>query len=505
MPISIISIARNSIKLTSVKAITAVGGLAVTLYAATILTPTEYGTYGLLALWLTYVTFVAPGIYSAASREIPVLLGKKQEKDALKVQNISVSAELLYTIAPAAVIVGASFFYADTLLRTGLLIIAMSYVTNRVTSLWSNMNFNRQKFNTVALGSLIISIVSPAVTLATLHWLKVYALIVGPLAAHAAAIVYYFTKGAIGFRFTLDKREIIRLAKIGIVLQGLGIMFWAFRMADRTIIAAALPLAQLGLYTFAIGFLTYALTFFNDFGRVLQPTLWKEAGTAETVRKGFRDTRRIAIYIALGTAIAIPLAQLIFNLVVNLITRKYVDSLPIFNVLSYNLYLMALAIVPGLILNSSLVNKQRLPLIFYSIGLALNIGFDLLVIRLGYGVIGVAWVTIVTQGLVTLILYYLIKNYIYETTGEFIKFGAVIIIPFIGCLPFYFLHGYLDTAVASRWALAGISLGAQAAVWTLIIGVFYRGYVSARELRVIIREIRTTLSKSQPDDTSARD
>jgi O-antigen/teichoic acid export membrane protein len=489
MPISIISIARNSIKFTSVKAVTAVGGLAITLYAATILTPTEYGTYGLLALWLTYVIFVAPGIYNAASREIPVFLGKKQEKDALKVQNISVSAELIYTIAPAAVIIGTSFFYTDTILRTGLLIIAMSYVTTRVTSLWSNMNFNRQKFNTVALGNLVISIISPAVTLATLHWLKVYALIIGPLAAHAVAIVYYFTKGAIGFRFTLDKREIIRLAKIGIVLQGLGIMFWAFRMADRTIIAAALPLAQLGLYTFAMGFLTYALTLFSDFGNVLQPTLWKEASTAENVYQAFRATRRIAVYIALGTAIIIPLAQLIFNLLVNLITKKYIDSVPIFNVLSYNLYLMALAIIPSLILNSSLVNKQKLPLLFYSIGLALNIGFDLLVIKLGYGVIGVAWVTIITQGLVTLTLYYFIRTYIFRTTGEFIKFGAIIIIPFIGCLPFYFLHGYLDTAVASRWSLAGISLGAQAVVWSLIIGVFYRGYVSGREFRVIMDKI----------------
>ncbi len=502
MPISIINIARNSMKFTFVKVISAVAGLAVTLYAATILTPTEYGTYGLLTLWLMYVGFVAPGIYSAASREIPVLMGKGREKDALRVQNVSVSAELLYTIAPTAVIIGASFLYADTVLRIGLLIIAMSYVANRLITLWAHINFIRQKFNTVALGNLVVTIVSPIVILASLQWLKVYALIAGPLVAHAVALVYYFTKGAIGFRFSLDKREIIRLVKIGIVLQGLGIMYWAFRMADRTIIAAALPLAQLGFYTFAMGFLTYALTFFGDFGRVLQPILWQEAGTAESVHKGFRDTRRIAVYMALGTAMVIPLAQLIFTLIATLLTKKYIDAIPIFNVLSYNLYLVAIAIIPSLILKSSLVNKQKLTLLFYSIGLALNIGFDILVIKLGYGVVGVAWVTICTQGLVTLILYYMIKNYIYKTPGEFVRFAAVLLIPFACCLPFYFLHSYLSSAVDSMWAFTGITLACQLLIWAFIIAIFYHHYVSITELRVIIREIRTTVSRNRPEDSN---
>lgn len=502
MPISIINIARNAMKFTSVKLISAAAGLAVTLYAATILTPAEYGTYGLLALWLMYVGLVTPGIYSAASREIPVLLGQGRDEDALRVQNISVSAELLYIIIPTAVIIGASFFYTDTVLSIGLLIVAASYVANRLTGLWSHMNFIRQKFNTVALGSLVITIVSPVVILASLHWLKVYALIVGPLVAHAVALVYYFTKGNIGFRFGLDKTEIIRLVKIGILLQGLGLMFWAFRMADRTIIAAMLPLAQLGFYTFAVGFLTHALTFFNDFGRVLQPILWQEAGTADSVYKGFRDTRRIAVYMALATAIAIPLAQLVFTLIATLLTTKYIDSIPIFNVLSYNLYLMAIAIIPGLILNSSLVNKQRLSLFFYSIGLAFNIGFDILVIKLGYGVIGVAWVTICTQGIVTLILYYLIRNYIYKNPGEFPRFAAVLLMPFVFCLPFYFLHTYLYSTVDSMWVFTGITLAAQIIIWSVIIRVFYRGYVSINELRVIINEIRAAVSRNRPENSN---
>jgi O-antigen/teichoic acid export membrane protein len=493
MPLSIINIAKNSLKFTSVRTVAALTGLGVTLYAATILLPEEYGTYGLLILWLTYVNLVTPGMYIAASREMPVFLGKGQEQEATRVQNISLSAELLFTIIPTAVALGAAFIYTDTIMRNGLLIIAVSFIAIRLSNIWAQMIFTRERFNTVALVNIIIAVVSPAVIFISLRWLKIYAMILGPPVAYAISLIYYWTRGRIGFRFKLDRQEITRLTKVGVVLQGLVVVTIAFRMADRTIIASMLPLEQLGLYVFAIGFLTYGLSFFEDFARVLQPVLWRHAGTAASIFKGFQDTRRIAVYLALGTGIVIPLAQLAFTLIATLITKKYIDSIPIFYVLSYNLYLMAIAVVPSLILNSSLVNKQNIALLFYAIGLAVSIGLDILVVRLGYGVIGIAWVTIASQGAVTLVLYYIIKKYVFEGAAEFRKFAVIIVIPFLASLPFYFIHVYLRSISINMWAIAGISLAAQALVWTLIILVFYRNYVSGAEFRLLMREIRAII------------
>jgi len=493
MPLSIISIAKNSLKFTAVKTIAALAGLGVTLYAATILLPEEYGTYGLLILWLTYVSLVTPGTSIAASREIPILLGKGQPEDARKTQNVSLSAELVFSIVPTAVIVAAAFFYTEPVMRWGLLIIAVCFIAMRLSGLWANMIFIRERFNTVAIVSIIAAVVGPAVVLAALPSLKVYAMVLGAPVAAIISMVYYFANGGIGFRFAFDRREIIRLTRVGIVLQGLAVVIMAFHMADRTIIASTLSLEQLGLYVFATGFLTYGLSFFDDFARVLQPILWRHAGTAESVYQGFQETRRIAVYLALGTGIVIPLAQLVFTLIATLLTSKYIDSIPIFNVLSYNLFLMAIAIVPSLILNSSLVNKQNLALLFYAAGLTVSIGLDILVVRLGYGVIGIAWVTIGSQGVVTLALYYLIKNYVFDNAVEFRKFAAMVIIPLVASLPFYFIHVYLRATSMNIWALAGISLAAQAVVWTVIIFLMYRKYVSGAQFRLLVQTIRAML------------
>jgi len=489
MAISVLGILRNSIKFSAVQAIAVLIGAPVAIYVATILSPEKYGVYGFLGLWLSYAGLIGPGITWAAQREVPVLLGNGEGEKASAVQNVSISAEMLFAIIPFVGILAASFFFSDPILRLGLIIVAATYLVGKLASLWSQMNFVRQKFNIVAVGNLIVAILTPLVAVVSIKSLGVYALLIAPLIASAVTFIYYLKRGSIHYRFAFGRTEILRLIKVGIFIQGLALVFWAFRLTDRTIIASELPLEQLGLYTYAMAFLMYALTIPNDFGNVLQPILYREAAKADSVHKGFGDTKRLTVYLALGASIAIPLAQLIYYLIIKLITVKYVGSIPIFHVLSYNLYLTSIALVPGIILTSSFVNKQQAVFFLYLGGLALNVIFGLLVIRLGYGVVGIAWVTICTQGLVTLITYILTKGYIFENTKEFLKFLARIILPFLITIPFYFFHDYLSSITSKMWEFAGLSLAAQAIVWSLTIGIFYRDYLSINHIKAVMREV----------------
>jgi O-antigen/teichoic acid export membrane protein len=342
---------------------------------------------------------------------------------------------------------------------------------------------------------LIVAILTPLAILAGVNWLGVYALLVAPLIANVVVWVYYLKKAPINYHFKFDRSETFKLLKVGVVLQALALMFWAFRLADRTIIAAMLPLEQLGLYVFAMQFITVMLQIPTNFGRVLQPLLWREAGKADSIFEGFKDTGRIAIYLALGTAVLIPIGQLGFSLVVSLITTKYVGSVPIFYVLSYNLYLASIVVIPNLILNSSIVNKQKITLYCHSIGLALNIIFDILVVKLGYGVVGVAWVTICTQGLVTFILYRFIKGYIFRDIKEFVRFQVRILFPFLITIPFYFFHNYLNSVTSNLWTFAGISLATQVILWSLVIRIFYKDYLSISDIKALIREIGIAIKR----------
>ena len=490
MAIRLLSVIGHSSKFSAVAGISALLGVPVTIYVATVLDPAEYGIYGLCSLWLVYAGLVGPGILSAGQREVPVLLGKGQEDEALRVQNISITAEMLYTALPVVAIIGASFLYSDPVVRLGLVMVAGIYVVTRLGRFWANMNIMREKFNIVAMGNAIPAILMPAVTLIGVNWLGVYALLLSPLIAHAVTWVYYLKNGPIGYRFAWDRTETIRLLRVGIFLQALTLAFWAFRLTDRTIIASTLPLEQLGLYTFAIGFAMYSRMLFANISRVLQPILWREAAEAASLLEGFRDIKRLTIYIALAAAVLIPVSQLAFHLVATQLTTKYLDSIPIFYALSYVVYFWAVGGMHGIILNSSLVNKQKILLYFYGVGLIFNVALDLLVIKMGYGVAGVAWVTVGTQGLVTLALYHPVRGYLFRDTREFLMFLPRIVVPLLASLPFYFVHTHSASIASNTWAFAGISLASQLVLWTLVIMILYRDYISMNEVRMAVNRIK---------------
>ncbi|MFC2025038.1 oligosaccharide flippase family protein [Chloroflexota bacterium] len=493
MGISIIDITRNSLKLSSVGLLGSLISLPVGIYVATILVPEEYGVYGFLGLWLTYATLIRPGLTASGYREIPVLLGKGEEKEALRIQNISISSDMLYSILPVVVILGASLIFSEPILKFGLILTAIGYGTRQFVNYWDGINFVRQNFNIVARGKLIAAVASSLVIIASVYWLKVYALLIAPICVSIVLGIYYWQRGPIHFHFTLDWKETVRLAKIGVVLQAGSLVLWAFRLADRTIIAATLPLEQLGFYTFAIGFLMTLLTLPTNFTNVLQPVLYKELGRISRVFEGLKDTGRIAVYLALGTALLIPVSQLGFYFIVNLITTSYINSIPIFYILSYNLFLTSIRVVPAIILKSSIINKQKISLSVQTVGLVLNIVLDLIVVKLGYGVIGVAWVTICTQSLVTFTIYYLAKNYMFQNKLDYFRLQIAMVVPFLVTILFYFFHNYLSMVTPNIWTFAGISLITQAILWSFVIGIFYRDYLSINDIRAIIRELKTTI------------
>ena len=125
--------------------------------------------------------------------------------------------------------------------------------------------------------------------------------------------------------------------------------------------------------------------------------------------------------------------------------------------------------------------------------MVLSIVFGLLVIKWGYGITGVAWVMICSQGVVTLIMHYLARIYLCRSNRDFIKLQITILVPFLLTIPFFFVHDYLTGLSLNIWALMGISLAIQVVLWSLVISIFYRNYLSSNDIKYIIKEINTTI------------
>jgi len=456
---------------------------------ARVLLPEEYGVIGLVGLWLTYANLIHPGIDSAAQREMPYLLGKGEKEKALHLQNVAITGKILYSLLPSLVIFFSSFLYTNELIRLGLIITALSYFISTNTVYWFDFNRARQRFNKVAVGELIRGITTPLVTISLILWLRVYAVLIAPIVGVVLSFFYLNRNAGIDYSFRLDWKETVRLIKIGFPLALLTIAYWGYRMADRTMIAAFLPLDELGLYSYAIGMVSFAVLLFADFSGVLQPVLWTNLGKAKNHIEGFKPLRRIAVYMAIIAAICIGVCQIGFYLLVHLVTTKYVGSIPVFNVLAFGIFLMSMMPVPNLILTSSTVNKQIVSTKIWLSGLALNIILDYIVIKAGYGIVGVSLVTIAIQCLVLSALFLAVRRYLFLEKGEFTRFMKRILLPLLISALLYMLNISLKSRIQDILSYSLYSLICFGIVWFIAIRIFYRDYFQKEKFIQIWGEV----------------
>jgi len=490
MTVSIRNIVKQSAKFNVVSIISLLLKIPIQIIIGMFLIPEEYGIISFVALWSLYAGLINPGMLSAAQREIPYLIGKKEERQSMRVQNIAISSDLLYSIVPFLAILCASFLYSNKVIKIGLIITAFSFFSTRFVNYWVTINFIKQNFTVVAKGRLINSILSSIIIIISIYWIGIYSVLIAPLVCTLIVGIYYFKKAPIGYSFLFEWAETVRLIKIGFIFSLSGVIFYVYRMTDRTIIASFLSLHDLGLFTFAMMFVMFGINFLADFGRVLEPILWEHSGKSKNPEDSFNNTKRMAIYMALVTAMIIPLVQVGYNLTVKLILPKYIESISLFFILSNMLYLASMSTIPGVILNSVVVNKQALATGVYAIGVAINIILDLFMIHMGYGIEAIAFVTVLSQGIATFVLYFLAWKYMIKQGNELALFLRQTMLPFIISVTFSVFHGFFySSTILSVWFLSVISILFQVILWYFIILLFYRDYLTKDKIISIIKEL----------------
>lgn len=486
--INVLSILRQSVKFNAVNVFSKLISIPKSIIVAMVLVPEEYGVIGFLSLWSMYAGWIHPGVEGAAGREMAYLFGKGEKKKALHLQNVAITVKFLYSFVPFLVMMGASFFYSNDVIRIGLIITAISYFISTNTNYWPSFNHIRQRFNEVATGYLIRGITVPLVTVALIYWLRLYAVLIAPIVAQVLIFFYYIKKAGIDARFEVDWKETVKLIKIGLPLSLLGIVYWGYRIADRTMIAGFLSLHEMGLYTYAIGMVTFAILFFEEFGKVLQPILWTNLGRAKNHIDGFSPVYRMAVYMSLVTSLSICIIQPGFFLLVNVVTTKYIDSIPVFNVLSFNIFFMTMAVFPNIVLNSSVVNKQVTNTKIWFIGLLMNVFFNYVAIKMGYGITGVSFVTIIIQGFVLLWLFSAIRNYLFTGLKEFFGFMRRILFPPLVSFIIYLLTIHFRSFVSNPFLYSFFSVIFSLMVWVLVFRLFYKDYFPKKKIINLIQE-----------------
>ena len=427
MSIKISSILKDSLTFNLVGIVTKFAMALAMIYAAKVLGAEEYGIYGLILLWSQYTGLIKPGFVAQVSREIPVL--REKNKDYKEIQNIAITGEVLFIFIPFIILICSSFLYENPKVKISLVLLSFVSVFVRINDIWGTINIVRKKFNKVAISRFIAGVLGPIIIFMFTKDYGIYILVLFTGISAFFSFLFYSIYSPIKFKMNFNTNKLRVLFRDGIILQLLAISFWAFRLSDRTMISFFLSLEELGIYTFAANLALFLKNFVGEFHTVLQPIAWGKISNKD--KTNFESLLKTTYFISIVSFTLIAASQFIFYLVVNYYSTEYINSFPVYILLSLSTYFIAVGGIVGIILNSNTFKRYKLSLLYSIVGLIINLSLDYILILNGYGIVSIAYVTLIVQGFIRMLQFVHLKNNLFKNYFGLLSFYLKISIPFL--------------------------------------------------------------------------
>jgi len=371
--------------------------MVVNLVGAKFLGPTLWGKWNILRLFLLYGPNMQLGTLNAMNREIPFLRGRGEWELIKKIQKNVLSFHILIGTF-LAVFIGALLFllFPKDLLFPGLLmgflmLFTVIYVYFQVylkSSLYFFLFGKQQFFLSVFLLLLLPVFVS-------YPKLSVFILI----RTVSLMVVLWIIWKSLNFHFVfeLDFSLIRKLIKIGWPILAVGLIHTATVTTDRIVIAKYLGSTQVGYYSIALMAMNVTLLIPMIVGQQIYPRIaesWGETNNIIEVLKWMRKQMEISAgaSILIATIIAFTIKPLLVTFL-----PKYLPGLPaVYPVLLIPVLLSFSGSISN-VMNS--LGEQRLFLAVQFFSLIVLMLLDISFVKMGYGITGVAWATVIAFAL----------------------------------------------------------------------------------------------------------
>ncbi len=345
-----------------------------------------------MSVVLAYGSNAQLGVLHGMNRAIPLLRGqgKLEEiesiKDSVFWLNLSLGAvagSLLWFVSS---IVPALYEPALRIIAVGVFLQLVFYY------LFSLLRADN-RFGLVSQGVSALSILSTGlvIVLALVLPDQLVGALIGLVVAQLAILSYWFSKAGYHFSFQLSLRAMRKAFMLGFPLTILGVLDTVFLSVDRWVIAANLGETAVGYY--ALGIMASNLLGLvpGSVASVLYPRMLERFGVSEDPASArglligpLRAVLTIMSLLIGGGVFVLPL-------LVRFWLPKYAPSIPLLEILMPAAFVYAASSIPGTFLVS--INRQRLLLKVQIVAILSALALDLLVVRMGWGAIGVAWST----------------------------------------------------------------------------------------------------------------
>lgn len=459
------------------------------------LEPSAYGIWAGLTIILIYSTYVHLGLEYGLGVRLPYHLGQDNVRRARQIED----SVYLVWMAASLVVAAGLLCYAllwdqpSDLIRLGLVVIAALIPLGQQVlflSRWQTsvpVDFSLGSVLSAAQGLLSLVVIVPLA-----YWFGVSGVMIGTLVVAAVMCAAWTARTRFRLRWQFSRDALWEILRIGfpILLVVLGGVL--IRTVDRLLIVAHLGAEQLGYYavTGLGGAFLYSLL--SQAGSAIAPHISREIGRAEDSAPALRKflLKPTLIFACLAAGI---IAALVFTVppLVELLLPQYVPGLAAFYLFVPGFFFLGVILTANNILNVVLIGRRRQRLVVYIqlIAVVVEVVCGLALIRVGWGIAGVALGSTLAYASYGLPILYFASKYVIPEAATRIRFLGTVLLLFVYAVVVTLLIYWLG----EHWITTAPFLRAATQVLLLVLAFVPVLFVLDREVG-LWREIAPVLT-----------
>jgi O-antigen/teichoic acid export membrane protein len=329
------------------------------------------------------------GLLHGMNKTIPYLRAQKNTQKIAEVKNSIFGVNLLLGLFACGIMVTVSFFVPG-IYAPSLRIIALCIFFQQIYLYLFCLLRAENEFGLASRGFAGFSIISTAlvVLFAVMFSEKLSGALWGMACALVIVVAYWLLKIRAIFSLQLNWNIIRENFFVGLPILIVGFIDMLFLSIDRWVIAIKLGEAPLGYYALGVMAANLLVSLTGPAVNVLYPHTLERLAVAKNL-SDMKQHLIIPIRI-LGTIILIiqGAAIIVIPLLIQLFLPKYLQSIPILQVLLCGAFFWAIASVSGTFLIA--INKQNCLIAVQVVAALTSIVIDVLLLEADYGIMGVA-------------------------------------------------------------------------------------------------------------------
>ena len=402
------------------------------LAVARLLSPESYGAFAALTVLINYAQFLELGASTAAFRDLAAAIGRgdagEAKRAASRMATLKVAAALLLG---AGALAAAFWPGVPPSLHRGLLAlpaIAISSALLGQTLLQLQAEGRAHEYGRVTVGAAASDLVLCAGL--TAAW-GLPGLLAASAVSPLGALAWAWRRGALARPRVVEPAVLRRYLRTGVSLAAIAVVEQSLLSVDQLLIMAFLALADLGLYNVAFVLAEGVRTLGTAASTVLGPRLLREyaraGGSLPAIR---RHTLEPVLLFARALPLPVTALWVAGGFLLTRFYPSYVRAIEPMHVL---LIATTFLVVPGgVTLFLFAQDKQSRNLVLLACTLAVNVVVDLLLLRLGWGLMAIAVGSLVTYAAYAITLLWYVSGHLLATRWQRLAFLGRALVPAVG-------------------------------------------------------------------------